>query len=503
MTNDERIQIYNSFQEQYPIEKLSEMTLDEYTNLERKNAFCYWLESKTNVLGSFWGGSSYKFGIYRYSKKPSAGDKRIVSDDKYAWYSFLGESTAQGAFEKIRAAIIKIATAAREGKLEVIDEIKELGNSYKWKIAFLYSDLKLLPIYKPAYIHSAAEIMGIKNPKKMKTSAIQRALMEKKGLQDLFEYSAFLWNRIMEIENAKASKLWLYSPGEDAFMWDDCKKNGIMSIGWDDISDLIQFETKEDLEAAYDETYPDTGTSGSNSKLCLWEFSHELKPGDVIYAKRGLSKIIGRGVVESDYIYDPERPRYRHTRKVKWTHIGEWDSNEYLSQKLPMKTLTDMSKYPGWSEMCEKAIVNGIKRVKSDSSSIPEETKEEPRYWWLVASPKYWTFSDLKDGEDVTYTVKNDNGNKRRVPINFEQAKAGDIVIGYEANPVKAIVALAKVGKASDGETITFVKTETLGTTIPWASFKDLPELANMEFIKNNNGSFFKLTKNEFEFIMI
>ena len=40
--------------------------LDKYTNLNKDDSFCYWLESRTYELGSFWGGSSYKFLIYRY-----------------------------------------------------------------------------------------------------------------------------------------------------------------------------------------------------------------------------------------------------------------------------------------------------------------------------------------------------------------------------------------------------------------------------------------------------
>lgn len=53
MTTAERIQRYNSFQERFPIEKLEEMTLEEYTNLDRSDSFCYWIESRTGSLGSF------------------------------------------------------------------------------------------------------------------------------------------------------------------------------------------------------------------------------------------------------------------------------------------------------------------------------------------------------------------------------------------------------------------------------------------------------------------
>ncbi len=137
-----------------------------------------------------------------------------------------------------------------------------------------------------------------------------------------------------------------------------------------------------------------------------------------------------------------------------------------------------------------------------DIVSEPHVDQENIHYWWLVASPKYWSFSDLKIGNSVEYTVKNDNGNKRRIAVNFEQAKKGDVVIGYEANPVKKIVALAKVARASDGETIAFEKTEELESPISWFDFKDLPELSGMEFMKNKNGSFFKLTKAEYDFLL-
>ena len=71
----DRRTLYNQFLEKFPILELRTMTLDEYTNLNRDNSFCYWLESKTYELGSIWGGSSYKFGIYRYDKKPRKGSR--------------------------------------------------------------------------------------------------------------------------------------------------------------------------------------------------------------------------------------------------------------------------------------------------------------------------------------------------------------------------------------------------------------------------------------------
>ncbi len=123
-------------------------------------------------------------------------------------------------------------------------------------------------------------------------------------------------------------------------------------------------------------------------------------------------------------------------------------------------------------------------------------------YWWLTASPKIWSFSDIKIGEEQSYTLYNENGNKRRIFQNFLDARAGDIVIGYEANPVKKIVALGKITQANDGQNLYFEKTEGLPVPIEYAALKECPELEKMEFFVQSNGSLFKLTKGEFDFIM-
>ncbi|MGI5074740.1 hypothetical protein E4N71_04630 [Treponema vincentii] len=53
----DRDKIYEEFNNQFPLEKLRKLTLEEYTNTERNNSFCYWVEKKTEILGSTWGSS--------------------------------------------------------------------------------------------------------------------------------------------------------------------------------------------------------------------------------------------------------------------------------------------------------------------------------------------------------------------------------------------------------------------------------------------------------------
>ena len=43
------------FQKDWPIERLRNMTLEEYSNLDKNTGLTYWLEAKTENAGSIWG----------------------------------------------------------------------------------------------------------------------------------------------------------------------------------------------------------------------------------------------------------------------------------------------------------------------------------------------------------------------------------------------------------------------------------------------------------------
>lgn len=127
--------------------------------------------------------------------------------------------------------------------------------------------------------------------------------------------------------------------------------------------------------------------------------------------------------------------------------------------------------------------------------------EQDHGYWWLNANPKIWSFSDIAVGEVQAYTLYNENGNKRRIFQNFLDAKAGDIIIGYESNPVKQIVAIGRVSAEQDGEKLFFEKVEGLTSPIDYATLRGCPELERMEYFQNPQGSLFKLTRGEFDFI--
>ncbi len=143
-------------------------------------------------------------------------------------------------------------------------------------------------------------------------------------------------------EDANAVHYWLYAPGRGGEKWEEFYKQGIMAIGWGEIGDLSQFTDKNQMKAKMKETY-DPNRPYKNDAHATWQFAKEMKVGDVIFVKKGMHQIIGRGVVESDYIYDPSQPDgYNNIRKVKWINNGSWD---HPWHQIVLKTLTDITQY--------------------------------------------------------------------------------------------------------------------------------------------------------------
>ena len=153
---------------------------------------------------------------------------------------------------------------------------------------------------------------------------------------------------------ALETKYWMYAPGENASKWSRCKEQGIICIGWDEMGDLSQINTLSECRDGLRDVYENPDSSFMNDGLAIWEFSHVMQNGDIIYAKRGLSNIIARGIVKSEYIYDQSQEDFCHTRKVEWTHIGEW-----TLENIVQKTLTDITKYPDYVKKIETMITEG------------------------------------------------------------------------------------------------------------------------------------------------
>lgn len=190
-TEEQRNALWGSFTARWPAEKLSELTLEEYTGVGSQDTFTYWLEAKTEDLGSIWGGSAFKFGVFRRKDQKHAtnGAGRAYSAD-YGWYSKYGDSPA-AAFERVRGLICATVQAAKAGDLKGIDSI-DLGPAIKWKIAFLYQNRSapvILPVFKRSFMRA---FIGKDTPRRP-MSDLQAEVMGRLNGGKLFEFAAHVW----------------------------------------------------------------------------------------------------------------------------------------------------------------------------------------------------------------------------------------------------------------------------------------------------------------------
>ncbi|WP_342455595.1 AAA family ATPase [Caloramator sp. Dgby_cultured_2] len=104
-------------------------------------------------------------------------------------------------------------------------------------------------------------------------------------------------------------------------------------------------------------------------------------------------KVIGRGIVETDYIYDPSRKSYKHIRKIKWTHKGEW---EHPGQAV-MKTLTDITPYTDYVQKLEAIFIEDNNSVIIEEPEIKYEsyTKNDFLSEVFMTAERYDTLVNL------------------------------------------------------------------------------------------------------------
>ena len=135
-----------------------------------------------------------------------------------------------------------------------------------------------------------------------------------------------------------------------------------MAIGWDDIGDLSQYPSKTAITEAMQAKFDPDRTYIMDSHA-TWQFVHDMKIGDVIFAKKGRNTIIGRGVVASDYEFEDSRKEYKNIRKVNWTHNGEWPA----PAQTPMKTLTDITPYNDYVENIKALFEDDIDDAENEA----------------------------------------------------------------------------------------------------------------------------------------
>ena len=281
--------------------------------------------------------------------------------------------------------------------------------------------------------------------------------------------------------------------------------------------DLIYF-TKATVESKEDQWWPNKEEYNPNTTVEQWV---EILNNEDIFTDSSLAllkrfKDFGGEAtckqISEKYGNTPQHYNLLTTKTCErirnMTNIPKPTFSDGSSNFFPIifygKTATnEESGYYKWklreeiSEALDRINLDRIPLYETKESSDDNENENKKQYWWLLANPKMWSVFNLPVGSHRYYTVLSENGAPRRIPENFKNAKKDDTVFFYEATPFKRIVGLGKISRESNGKTIEFEKTEQFVNPIPRNEFANIPELQNMQYLKNPQGSLFAVSKDE------
>jgi len=303
LDTDTANKIWDEFLSAWPLERVKTMSLAEYTNVGNKDTFIYWIEKRLDQMGSIWGGSSFKFGVYERGNSEAKESGRGRSYDlRYAWYSKYGD-TAEQAFENVRKLIVAVVEAAQSRELTAIDEV-DLGDAYKWKVAFHYQDRNnpmIVNVFlKEPLVYYLKEATAVDKP----FSYIYSQLLAKKPeVKEILRYGDEIWDHWV-----KHLRIWKMSHGDKDFRRDEIEKY-----------------LRDNLISIYPKTKKGQGSA----------FQQEMREGDFIYLCYGNNEILLLGKVLSGV----NKSSYRE----------DWIERKYQVLKKPEKFGSYSGEKKGWT----------------------------------------------------------------------------------------------------------------------------------------------------------
>ena len=154
-------------------------------------------------------------------------------------------------------------------------------------------------------------------------------------------------------ENNLKKNHWVIACGINSNQWDNFKDNNLIAIGWDSLGDLSKFKSKQEIFEKLKDERSENDPDPRNDALCCYDFVNSMKVNDIVFVKKGTSKLVAYGKIIGDYKYDENLSEYRNIRSVEWINIKENDIDPITG-----KTLTNFNKYPDTVEKYLKLMAD-------------------------------------------------------------------------------------------------------------------------------------------------
>lgn len=476
--------------------------------------------------------STYKESFLRQLDAYELFKRDLFANWQNPWsvfHSFFYRGTVkenvQNYLDQISTALIK-QLDLKDHTFHTVDfqGASNFGSTFCW--------LALFPITKESHRESYQFFLRLSSaPEAGRMAGFSMKNFEPNILQQVSSYDEVVscFEKIkpsLLLLNNTSRNYFKFAPGTQASEWSKFYSEGIAAINYSGfgLPDLNSFSSREEINEAVGLPRDSKSTQTWN----LWLFK-SANIGDVVFATKGVNSCIGIGIIDGEYYFDKDSEGgYNHKRKINWItdKVYQYKPNTLTSYSTlfrpdtfsPSKVreflLSEYVRlYPELASLFEKHnLPFSIKPINSQAVEEPEvnyeieaDEKETINFWWMNANPKIWSISNHNEGQLQTYTTHNEKGNKRRIYKYFEEAKPGDIVIGYESTPTKQIKAVYEISKGIHttiaGEEIEFELREKLELPVHWNELKNNPGLQNCEVFVNNQGSLFKLTPEEYDII--
>lgn len=194
-------------------------------------------------------------------------------------------------------------------------------------------------------------------------------------------------------------KYWLYAPGENAFKWEEFYKEGVMALGWDQLGDISQYSSKDEIRSKL-QAIEKTDGSKKNDTTANYDFVHNMSVGDYVFVKKGLHQLVGLGIVDTSFYFDETANNFKNRRKVNWIKKGEW----HVNHRIVQKTLTDITLYQTQSGDYKYYYERLLAAIGESVNNIAQDAEADPINKILYGPPGTGKTFKLKDEYFPRYT---------------------------------------------------------------------------------------------------
>ena len=314
----------------WPVSRIESMSIDAYADLGNHDSFCYWLEYGTKNLGEIGGVHLNKFELWKPKKKVTFKDGRFLTDGIYAWNKNRGTTVIE-AFENVRRNIVAIIRYVQGNQLDGVEGVSfhQIG---KWKIAYLYSSERLLPVYSKEALVAIANGLGGAFTLRSKVFELQEYLMNVKPPEvENIEYAFSLYRKYARKPNYYIiGSKYGDDDGNDTipvigdFLKGNCVALGF--IGDKDFSSLMGTENEE-IDQFVDESWNEKKPAKYKIQR-YFRLLSQIKVGDIIAVKshgthNSLTILAYAKVVERNgSVYENTPGKLGHRINVEFIETG-------------------------------------------------------------------------------------------------------------------------------------------------------------------------------------